>query len=267
MNWRLFFSRWAYYLRSIPTILLGMSPRLSIIRKFIGILSEPLIITLKTGERFKVRSAMDIWVIKETCLDRDYEVHGVPLRDGWVLIDIGGGLGDFSISTKHRFPKSRILAFEPFPESYTLFQENMALNQLDDIQIFPNAVGGEAGELQLETSTGVAVKHSPSDKEGDMTVRSVTLAQVFDEQNIEQCDFLKMDCEGGEYAILLNTPENILRRTRYIAMEYHDNLTEYTHKTLVMYLKEKNFRVVVTPNPAHSEIGFLYAENLNFEGN
>ncbi len=208
---------------------------------------------------------MDIWVIKETCLDRDYEVHGVPLQNGWTLIDIGGGLGDFSISSKYRFKNSRVLAFEPFPESYALFQENMILNQLDDIEVFPHAISGEAGELQLATSTGVAVKHSPSEIVGDITVKSVTLAQVFAEHQIEQCDFLKMDCEGGEYAILLNATDDVLRRIRHIAMEYHDELTEYTHETLVTLLEDKQFRVVVTPNPAHTEIGFMYAENLAFE--
>ena len=54
-----------------------------------------MIIRLRgSGLQFRVRTAMDVWVIKETCLDRDYE-YGMVLQDNWTIIDIGAGLGDF----------------------------------------------------------------------------------------------------------------------------------------------------------------------------
>jgi hypothetical protein len=42
-----------------------------------------------------------------------------------------------------------------------------------------------------------------------------------DENAIEKCDLLKMDCEGAEYDILYNCPPEYLRRIDQIAMEVH----------------------------------------------
>ncbi len=40
------------------------------------------VICLRNGTRYAVRSLMDVWIIKETNLDRDYERYGVPIQDG-----------------------------------------------------------------------------------------------------------------------------------------------------------------------------------------
>lgn len=262
-NLPLFLSRWLYYVSSIFTLLLGMSPRLKIIGTFLGWNHEPFVIRLNSGLRFKVRTAMDIWVIKETCLDRDYEHYGTPLQDGWTIVDIGGGLGDFTLYAS-QVPNSTVHAYEPFPESLTLLQENLKQNNVDNVQVFADAVGASQGELHLTTTTGVAVRHSTAqDSEtADLTVKSVPLASVIDRINSHNIDFLKMDCEGGEYDILLHADDQSLNAITHICMEYHDDLTPYTHDDLVTFLSEKGFTVQVHANPAHTEIGFLYACKL-----
>lgn len=259
----LFLSRWIYYLSSITTIVLGMRPIIPILMIFLGQNDEPLVITLRTGLRFKVRSAMDIWVIKETCLDRDYEHYGVDLQKGWRIMDIGGGLGDFTIYAAN-VPESHIYAFEPFPESYQLLQENLQLNQIHNASVYAQAVGAENGHLSLVTGSGVAVRHSTSlnDGIGDMVVESITLDDALANLGEDQIDFLKMDCEGGEYDILFNASDSTLDRIQNICMEYHDNLTAHTHHELVTFLSEKGYRVKTYRNPAHTEIGFLYAQKM-----
>ena len=71
-----------------------------------------------------------------------------------------------------------------------------------------------------------------------------------------------MDCEGGEYDILLHADDASLKAISHISMEYHDDLTPYTHMDLVRFLSEKGFAVKTTRNPAHTEIGFLYAQKV-----
>jgi len=39
--------------------------------------------------RLGVRGPMDIWIAKETYLDRFYERYGTPIGDGWAIIDVG----------------------------------------------------------------------------------------------------------------------------------------------------------------------------------
>lgn len=259
----LFLSRWLYYVSSILTILLGMSPKLTIIKTFLGWNCKPFYITLTGGLQFKVRTAMDIWVIKETCLDRDYEHYGTPLHAGWTIVDIGGGLGDFTLFAA-RSSKSAVHVYEPFPESHALLQENLRHNQFNNVQVFAEAVSGKQGQLRLTTGTGVAVRHSTAqqDETADLTVTAVPLSTVIQRLASKHIDFLKMDCEGGEYDILLNADDASLDAISHICMEYHDDLTPHTHIELVQFLSEKGFHVKTYHNPAHTEIGFLYARKL-----
>ena len=139
----------AYYARSIPKLLLNVTPRSKIVPLFLGRApQQPLIIRLRgSGLRFRVRTAMDVWVIKETCLDRDYDNPRIPvsmaLQDDWTIVDIGAGLGDFTAYAAQRCPNGRVLAYEPFPESFALLQQNVSLNNLRNVEAKPYAIAAE----------------------------------------------------------------------------------------------------------------------------
>ena len=98
-----------YYLSSIPTLLGGIHNALPTLLSAALTKREDRLVRLADGTKFHTRSLMDIWVIKETCLDRDYERIGAPIQDGWSVIDVGAGLGDFSVHVARRFPKARVI--------------------------------------------------------------------------------------------------------------------------------------------------------------
>jgi FkbM family methyltransferase len=242
-------------------LLWNVSPRLKVMALFAGRkLSEPLTIRLReSGLHFRVRTALDVWVVKETCLDRDYE-NSASLQDNWTIIDIGAGLGDFTAYAAQRNPRGRVLAFEPFPESFALLQQNVALNHLQNVEAQPCAIAAQAGSLALNIGLGEAVQHSTT-QTGAQTieVQAITLQQVFDEHELDRCDFLKMDIEGGEYAILRSVGADLLRRVQRLALEYHDNTPAGQHDELVQILQHAGFQVRVQPNPVHDYLGYLYA--------
>jgi FkbM family methyltransferase len=250
-----------YYARSIVNLLLNVAPRSRIIPLFLGrASSQPLIIRLRgSGARFRVRAAMDVWVIKETCLDRDYE-YVAALQDDWTIIDIGAGLGDFTVCAAQRCPAGRVLAYEPFPESFALLQQNISLNNLSNVAAKPYAIAAEPGSLALNVGLGEAVQHSTT-QSGAKTieVQAITLQLVFEEHGLDRCDFLKMDVEGGEYAILRSIDANLLKRVQRIALEYHDNTPVGKHDELVRLLQNNGYQVHVRANPVHDYLGYLYA--------
>lgn len=251
----------SYYARSIPTLLWNISPRPKVVAMFAGRnMSSPVHIHLReSGLQFRVRTAMDVWVIKETCLDRDYE-NGTALQDRWTIIDIGAGLGDFTAYAAYRAPNGRVLAFEPFPESFALLQQNVSLNKLDNVAASPCAIAEKPGSLALNIGLGEAVQHSTTQAGTDaIDVPAITLQQVFDEHGLDRCDFLKMDIEGGEYAILHGADTALLKRVQRIALEYHDNTSAGQHDQLVQLLQSQGYQVQVQPNPVHDYLGYLYA--------
>lgn len=259
----LWLSRWLYYARSISTLLRRMRPRSRVLREFLGFPGpSPFTIELTSGCRFRVRGRMDLWIIKETCLDRDYERGFVRIRDGWTVLDVGAGMGDFSVCTARQCPDSVVYAFEPLPESFQLLLENVEQNGLENVRPFPLAVAGRAGPLALSTATGLPERSRTlpvSAGRAAGLVEAITLDQAFERLEIAKCDFLKIDCEGAEYEMLFGTSDSTLRRISRIALEYHEGVTAYGSADLVRFLEGRGFRVWTRRNPAHRDIGFLFA--------
>lgn len=253
----------AYYARSIPRLLINVTPRVKVLALFLGRrINQPLTIALRgSGLRFRVRTAMDVWVIKETCLDRDYE-RAVRLQDHWTIIDIGAGLGDFTAYAAQRNPHGCVIAYEPFPESFALLRQNLELNQLHNVEARPYAIADAAGKQSLNVGMAEAVQHTTT-QSGAHTIEvpAITLDQVFDQQHIGQCDFLKMDVEGAEYPILFGAGDGTLRKIKHIALEYHDHTPAGTHQQLRDFLIAHGFAVQHRANPVHDYLGYLYAMN------
>jgi FkbM family methyltransferase len=255
-------SRLGYYLNSIGTLLTGVSnwPTLAALPFGGG-----GVVKLRNGVEFEVRTLMDAWVIKETCLDSDYERNGVAIQDGWKVIDIGAGLGDFTVYVAKTRPNCAVIGVEPFDQSFELLKRNMARNNTSNVHPLRAAVASKPGELVL-AQTGAAVQHTTtgSVKQGDSDVKhavqALTLAQIMDQHGFATCDFLKMDCEGGEFDILLNSAPSTLTRIRRIALEYHNGFTSFSHTDLEKHLSAHGFLVRSSGNPVHAYLGFMYAE-------
>lgn len=257
-----FLARLIYYLKSIFVLVRGVRnwpALLGLLRRG----AEPIILTLADGTQYAVRSLMDAWIVKETNLDRDYEVHGTAIQDGWNVVDIGAGLGDFTVFAAQRAPHGRIFAFEPAPDSVALLEKNLSLNNVQNVQVFPCAVSHVAGTLQLDVSGGVAVQYRTVGEArtpaGKIEVRSLALADVLADLPGGVCDFLKMDCEGAEYEMLLNLDDAALRRIRRVCLEYHEFITPYSRTHLAEFFRAKGWQVRVSPSQVRRELGFLYA--------
>jgi FkbM family methyltransferase len=260
--------KYTYYLASIFELILNVRPLSTVFGVFLRAVQpgEKVIRLRKQGVSFKIRGAMDIWSVKETFLDRFYDRFGTPLGAGWTIVDIGGGIGDFTTYAARAHASNTVYAFEPTPESYGLLQENLKRNQALNAHGYAQAIWSEEGTLYIDTSVGEPgqfISHaggiSTSNKNASIAVASISLAQALQSLGINRCDLLKMDCEGAEYAILFTSPPETLEKIRRIVMEYHDDVTQYTHADLARFLEERGFTVQTTPNFVHKTLGYLYA--------
>lgn len=263
-----FFKRLTYYGSSVFRMAFGLKNFFSLIPYFLNKdkNNEVIVALRKDPMRLVARGAMDIWSIKETFLDAFYTRYGVPIRDRWTIMDIGAGIGDFSIYAAHGNPHGAIFAFEPFPESYHLLERNIALNGVENILPFQSAVWGQAGFLHLDNSNGeplqVVSKASPTSKiEKDVIkVSALPLSQVFETHAIRKLDLLKLDCEGAEYEILMGAPPEVFDKIERIIMEYHDIDEKYHHNKLASFLRGLGYKVSCYDNFVHDDIGYLFAE-------
>ena len=257
-----FIRRLIYYVLSSVTLLRGVRNWPSILR-LLKRSDEPVELLLRDGTRYLVRSLMDVWIVKETNLDRDYERHGVPIQDGWNIVDIGAGLGDFTVFAAQRAPNGRVYAYEPAPDSIELLGKNLAINGIANVEVYPCAVSDKTGTLSLGVSGGVAVQYSTVDtsiEPGDrVEVKSVALADALAALPGDICDLLKIDAEGAEYDMLLNLDDESLDHIRRICLEYHNFVTPYSHTDLVRHFQARGWQIQVSPSKVRKDLGFLYA--------
>jgi FkbM family methyltransferase len=144
----------------------------------------------------------------EDCYDLfDYAKRSKPK----VIVDIGANLGMFSKLCSLLFPQADIYAFEPNPSALRWLNQNAEDTR---IQVFPYAVGQTSGTVKLDTSCDSTI--GQISKDGDVEVQCLAAYQVAAGRQI---DFLKMDCEGSEWAILQD--RSLLQRTQEAGLEFH----------------------------------------------
>src|SRR5574342_630408 len=87
------FSRIRYYLSLVPVSLYSIKNRAAMLALLFGLpIVKPALLRFRDGTQFKVRTAMDAWVIIETYLGHTYEQNGFDIKEDWLVIDIGAVL-------------------------------------------------------------------------------------------------------------------------------------------------------------------------------
>lgn len=259
--------KYLYYAGSVFRIIGGIRNWLQTIPLFLRpkVTSEHQIKLRRSSVKLSVRGAMDVWAVKETFMDEFYTRYGVPVQDGWTVVDIGAGIGDFSIYAAYGRPETRVFAYEPYPGSFLLLEENLRQNMIENVIPVQQAVWGTAEEIMLDLSIEEPLQFSSREvvveevKPRQILVPAVTLADVLSEQKLDRIDLLKLDCEGAEYEILMKAPIETLAQIRRIVMEYHNVDEDHTHIQLIRFLESAGYSVSWEQNIVHANIGYLFA--------
>jgi FkbM family methyltransferase len=176
--------------------------------------------------RVGVRHATgDVVTLGEVFHERDYEppapvaarldAHAAPR-----LVDLGANVGMFGVQALARWPAATCTAYEPDPANAAVHERVIAANgwgerwelrraaagARDDVAAF---VAGEIALSRLAAVGGAGTAGAPID------VRVEDVLPV-----VAGADLVKMDIEGGEWAIL-GDPRFAAAPPRALAMEYH----------------------------------------------
>lgn len=187
-----------------------------------------IIYYFRNGQKMKIRAGTtdripDRIPINEVFVYNDYTPKGFEIKGQDVVVDIGAHIGSFSVFAS-RFA-SKVYSFEPVNDNYVILQENLEMNKIKNVYSFKMAVSDKTGEKELFICDNNCGGHSfyINGKSSKKTmVPTISLEDLMVSNNIYAIDFLKMDCEGAEYDILLNCPKRILDKIKKISMEYHN---------------------------------------------
>ncbi len=118
-----------------------------------------------------------------------------------VFVDVGAGIGYYSVLVKKRWPSARVVAVEPLPQHARALEATLTLNGLSDgdVTIVKCAVAARGGESFLFDrgygSTIVGDHDAPR-----VRVRTQTLSALL--AGIGRVHLLKMDIQGAEGDVL-----------------------------------------------------------------
>ncbi len=218
------------------------------------ITKENIIIKLRTKST-DFLTFVNIWIFDE------YLKNKIDIQNKDIIIDIGGHVGLFALYASQFCKKGQIYSFEPVIENYNLFLKNVENNNLTNIKVFNTAVSKSDGKINLFLNSDQAAHSIFTKSDLFKEVNSITLQKIFEENNIKNCDLLKIDCEGAEYEILENLPIKYFTKIQKIIIECHFVKTKKDlFNKLKISLKQQNFELV--EKELDNELVILFGKNV-----
>jgi len=145
-------------------------------------------------------------------------------RDDPYIIDCGSNIGMSILFFKTLYPEATVVGFEPAEHAYSLLEENVAANELDGVSVNRLAVGREEAEVDFyldpDNPASLVMSTVPMRMGKERCkVRQVQLSKYVN----REVDFLKLDVEGAESAVL----EELIESGRIAAID--QMVVEYHH--------------------------------------
>jgi FkbM family methyltransferase len=125
-------------------------------------------------------------------------------------IDIGAGIGAISLQLSKIAPKGHVHAFEPEPASFGYLTQNIAANDIVNITAYNLRISGGSEDPGLNRAW----------KPSGETIQCVSLDEWASKSNIPAVDFIRLDAEGMEPAILRGADELLRRERPDLAIEF-----------------------------------------------
>jgi rhizoxin synthesis polyketide synthase/nonribosomal peptide synthetase RhiB len=239
------------------------------------------------------------YLYHEIFLEQTYLKHGIVVREGDTVIDIGANIGMFSLFLASRLARVCIYALEPSPVTFSVLKENAARHAPGKIIALNAGAGGEcrAAQFTFYPHSSVFSGFHSDEAEDSATIRKViekafsarglspeatreyievllkdrldqqtfecrlrTVESIVQEHGLERVDLLKVDAEKCESEILgAITPEG-WSKIRQVVVETHERAGN-RREALVALLQSKGFTVEIEEEVLLGESGLsnLYA--------
>jgi FkbM family methyltransferase len=201
-------------------------------------------VDIQTADGLTIRIRKNQWdarILQEIFLSKPYD-QDLKIPAASTVVDIGGYIGDFALYAARCLDARRVVVYEPSRKNFELLTHNIGVNRLEDRVVAVNQAVGDSDlammDIDAPDRNQVNVSAYGHRESAQLApVASTTLAHLITAHKLDAIDLLKLDCEGGEFSILLSTPPEMLRRARYIVFEYHripgfDDLMEAVQRKL-----------------------------------
>ncbi len=154
--------------------------------------------------------------ITEEIFDNNIYEKYFEVNEGDLVVDIGSSIGPFTKSILPKNPK-HVFCLEP--------------SEIEFRTLINNTIGNPVTQINKGISSIVGVVESDQIFGEGKIMETLTFKKFVDLYNIKKIDFLKTDCEGGEYDIFVEENIDFIKNNvRKIAGEWHLNTQDFKSK-------------------------------------
>lgn len=177
-----------------------------------------------------------LWLQGERYMEERFLLESL-IKPGMTLVDVGGNIGYYAVMmASYLKGQGAVYCLEPDPTNLIELRANVAGNALENlVTILPLAAGNAEGTIRFEPGL-----NAYATEDGSMEVE----VRRLDSLNLPPIDFIKIDVEGYEGAVLEGAEQMIKRSHPIVFLELHPNLlTSDTHGEIVQFLRSHYTRL------------------------
>ncbi|ARM74632.1 FkbM family methyltransferase [Acidianus manzaensis] len=179
------------------------------------------------------------------------------------VVDVGANVGDTALYFALKGAK-KVYAFEPLPSIYEKALGNIKLNNLENkILLFNAGVSSKDEVIKVPSNVSIGKSSVYSvNNQGDVEVPVFSLEKIVKEI-VKEPYLLKMDCEGCEADIIMNSKPEILSSFDKIIFEHHYSRTKVKANSLMKKLEELDYTCKLKksfPSRPAKYLGIIYCE-------
>jgi FkbM family methyltransferase len=166
--------------------------------------------------------------------------------DGDFIIDCGANIGVFALYLLSLNSRLRILCIEPCSSTRERLLRNIEQNKLTMVQVLPYGLYSHDARAHMshaQSSGENALQPfcSSADSDAQEEISCLSLASLIRRAGDQPIDFLKIDIEGAELAVLQTAANVDWKRVRRIALEYHNYLVPQCSEAILGLLAKYGF--------------------------
>ena len=185
------------------------------------------------------KNGMIFEIFENRCYEKYFQV-----QENDIVVDIGASVGPFTFSILHKKPK-HVFCLEP--------------SEREIKPLVRNTIGYPVTVI----NKGISDKNSLVDTDmmfgGESQMESITFKKFITLYGLEKIDFLKTDCEGGEYEIF--TEENL----PYLKSKVKKISGEWHLKTEEEKIKFRNFRDKIVPHFQSYQVNSIDGTDIKWD--
>jgi FkbM family methyltransferase len=195
--------------------------------------ASKLIETGETENLYLTKEGNYYWLNDTSCVDGDIKNTGVwepntthaikqLVKEGDVVLDIGANIGyDTVIMSKLVGETGKVYAFEPTSHYFDVLNRSLAANKITNTKTFNFGLSDADAELDIYLGQHSATIHDPEGKAVLPKEKIIlrTLDKVAEEEKLDRVDFIKLDVDGHEPAVLDGGWKTIDRFSPIILLE------------------------------------------------